>query len=251
VDAAESESGQTELEFYGYISEYSWYEDDITPAIFKEELYAKGKGGPVLMKINSPGGDVIAASVMRAILSDYPGEVTARVDGIAASAAVGVTIAARRVVIMDAAYMMIHDPSIVVFMAMLDIETLGRLRTELLNVKDGIIMAYQKKTGLTDIKLSRMMTEETWMSARQAVEYGFADEILAGGQNGGKKGGIDNLAFVNCLQTYANTPPEVLQAYQFMNIPEAMDSSEPLLTEDMQREAQDLRFRVHKILERS
>jgi hypothetical protein len=94
-----------------------------------------------------------------------------------------------------------------------------------------------------------MMTAETWMSARQAVAYGFADEVLAGGnkdEGGGMK--AENVAFVNCLRSYANVPPDVMQAYQFMNIPEAAEPSKPVLTEDMQREAQNLRSQVRQIL---
>ena len=60
-----------ELEMYGPISEYSWMDDEITPKKFKDDLYARGGGAPVTIKLNSPGGDVFAASVINAILSDY------------------------------------------------------------------------------------------------------------------------------------------------------------------------------------
>jgi len=93
VNEAESESGQAELELYGVLSEFSWFDDDITPKKFKDDLYKYGKGGPVLLKINSPGGDVIAASVMRTIMTESPGEITARVDGLAASLEAGMRAA--------------------------------------------------------------------------------------------------------------------------------------------------------------
>jgi ATP-dependent Clp protease protease subunit len=210
VDAAESDSKQTELELNGVISEFSWLGNEITPNLFKEQLYASGKGGPVLMKINSPGGDMIAASRMRAILTDYPGEVTARVDGMAASAAVAVVMAAKKVQMMDSAYMMIHDPAVMVIMAQLDIQTLGDLRDDLKSIKDGIVHVYAARTGMEEDKVSRMMTAETWMSAREAVDYGFADEIITGGQ---KKAAatMTNLAFVNALQNYVNVPPDLLK----------------------------------------
>jgi len=246
VDAAESESGQAELELDGVISEYSWFEDDITPKMFKDELYAIGQGGPVLLKVNSPGGDVIAASVMRSILSEYPGEITARVIGMAASAAVAVTTAAKTVQILDTAYMMIHDPAVVVFLAMLDIETLGKLRDDLKNIKDGLVPTYAARTGLSEDKISRMMADETWMSARQAVEYGFADQVIEGGQ-----AAIQNkVAFVNCLRNYAHVPPALLQADPPENIPPAADSSQPAAADETEREAQTLRERVRQILEK-
>ena len=202
------DTDQPEMELNGVISEYSWFEDDITPKKFKDDLYKFGRGGPITMKINSPGGDVIAASMMRAIMSEYPGEITAQIEGMAASAAVIVSISASKVRIMDSAYMMIHDPAVMVFLAMLDIETLGQLHDSLKSIKAGIVPAYAQKTGLSEERISNMMRKETWMSAREAVDYHFADEIIAGGQQ--PKTSIQNVAFVNVIQTYANVPPGLL-----------------------------------------
>lgn len=245
VDSQSSESGLTELELNGVISEFSWLGDEVTPKMFKDDLYRVGKGGPVMLKINSPGGDVIAASQMRAILTDYPGPVTARVDGIAASAAVIVAIAASRVKMMDSAFMMIHDPAVVVFLAQFDIETLGKLRDHLKSIKDGILPAYAERTGLSEDKLSRMMANETWMSAREAVELGFADEVISGGQ---KKQEAQNVAFVNCLSNYAHVPPAVMQSLTQEPQPVA-ESSDPGAAE-IQRKAQSLRERVNQILQK-
>jgi ATP-dependent Clp protease protease subunit len=210
VNAAESQSGQAEMELYGVISEYSWLGDEISPQKFKDDLYSFGQGGPVLLKIDSPGGDVIAASVMRAIMTEYPGEITTRVDGLAASAAVIVAIAGKTVKMMDTAYMMIHDPAVVVFMASLDIETLGNLRDDLKSIKDGIVPAYAARTGLPEEKIARMMTAQTWMSAREAKENGFVDEIITGGQKPAAQ--FQNVAYVNALQSYVNVPPGLFPA---------------------------------------
>lgn len=241
-DAAESGSGQVELELYGVLSEYSWLDDDITPKRFKDQLWNIGQGGPVLLKINSPGGDVIAASVMRAIMSEYPGEITARVDGLAASAAVVVTMAAKHVSILDTAYMMIHDPAVVVFLAALDIETLGKLHKNLKSIKDGIVPVYSARTGLTEDRISRMMADETWMSARQAVDFGFADEVLGGGQKESAVG------YVNVLRNYAHVPPELLRvAPPIEDILPALAASDPE-ADRIEHEAQTLRERVSQIL---
>lgn len=248
VDAAASDSGQAEMELYGVLSEYSWFEDEITPKKFKEDLYAIGKGGPLLLKIDSPGGDVIAASVMRSIMAEYPGEITARVDGLAASAAVVVTMAAKTVQMRDTAYMMIHDPFVAVFMACLDIETLGKLRDDLKAIKDGIVATYAQETGLGEEKVARMMADETWMSARQAVDYGFADMVLTGG-NAPNSDHASNVAFVNILQSYAHVPPALMQALKPVVIPTAEPSSS-IAADDTVREAQTLRDRVNQILKK-
>jgi ATP-dependent Clp protease protease subunit len=197
-----------EMEIDGVISEYSWYEDDITPKLFKDQLYKNGNGGPVLMKLSSPGGDVIAAAKIRDIMTAYPGDITVQVNGMAASAAVMVAISGKSLQITDASYMMIHDPAVVVFLAMLDIETLSSLHDSLQSIKDGIIPAYATKTGLSETRISNMMTKETWMSAREAVDLGFANEVITGGQS--SKQQITNLAYVNCLNSFSNLPQGVI-----------------------------------------
>ena len=73
------------LEFYGTIAEEPWFDDDITPKMFREELFA-GKG-PITIWINSPGGDCNAASQIYTALMDYKDDVTVKIDGMAASAA--------------------------------------------------------------------------------------------------------------------------------------------------------------------
>lgn len=202
-----TETGEDpELEFYGYISEYSWFEDDITPKKFKDDLYALGNGGPITVRLNSGGGDPIAASMIRSIMTDYPGPITVRIDGLAASAAVAVAMAGKKVRIMDTAYMMIHDPAYTFFLATLDIETLGSLYNEAVSIKKGLIDTYAAKTGLKVEKLAKMMSDTTWMSASEAVEYGFANEIIEGGQ----APGASNMAIVNSLRNYMNVPAALL-----------------------------------------
>ena len=92
----ENQSAERVLEFYGTIAEESWFDDDITPAMFKEELFSGS--GPVIVWINSPGGDCIAASQIYAMLMDYPFDVTVKIDGLAASAASVIAMAGDKVV---------------------------------------------------------------------------------------------------------------------------------------------------------
>jgi ATP-dependent Clp protease protease subunit len=240
---------EPEMELYGYISEYSWWEDDITPKMFKDDLYRVGKGGPITIRINSYGGDVVAASMMSTILRDYPGRKTMQIDAIAASAATVVAVAGDVVRIQDTAYFMIHDPLVVFFLAALNIEDLERLSQSLQAVKEGIINAYEGKTGLGRTRLSRLMTDETWMDAQKAMDLGFVDEII-----GDPKGAslaplqpLQNAAVVNTLRNYAKVPPEVLAVLTKAN-PEEGASLAPLLTDNQERDAQELRERINQIL---
>ncbi|GEM_PF-1195752 len=204
-DAAET-GGDPELEFYGVISEWSWLDDEVTPKKFKDQLYKTGKGGPITVRMDSPGGDPVAASTISSIISSYPGKVTMQIDGEAASAAVLVALAASHIRIQDTAYMMIHDPAVIVWMAALNIETLGRLRDALKSIKQGLMSSYAARTGLSVERLSRMMTNTTWMSAQEAVEFGFADEVVKGGQERPAR------QFENILRNYANVPAALLNA---------------------------------------
>lgn len=207
-DAAQSESGEPELEFYGFISEYSWFEDDITPRLFKDDLYKNGKGGPVTIRMNSGGGEVVAASVIRSILVDYPGQVTVRIDGLAASAATFVALAGDRILMQDTAYFMIHDPSALAWGTIEDIkQVLDLLKT----IKGGMVDAYQAKTQLGAEKLARMMTDETWMSANEAKTYGFIDEVITTKTKVFPGAPAAKAAITNALRNYNHVPEGLLE----------------------------------------
>ena len=172
---AASESGEAVrvLELNGTIAEDSWFDDDITPKMFRDELFAGT--GDVVIWINSPGGDCIAASQIYTMLMDYNGNVTVKIDGIAASAASVIAMAGTKVLMAPTALMMIHNPATFAFG---DHEDMRRAIEMLDEVKESIINAYEIKTGLSRAKLSHLMENETWMNANKAVELGFADGIL-------------------------------------------------------------------------
>ena len=97
------------LELYGTIAEESWWDDDVTPQMFRDELFAGS--GPVTIWINSPGGDCVAASQIYTMLMDYKGDITVKIDGVAASAASVIAMAGTKVLMAPTALMMIHNPA--------------------------------------------------------------------------------------------------------------------------------------------
>lgn len=200
-----AEGAEPEMELYGFISEFSWWEDEITPQKFKDDMNKYGKGGPITIRMNSHGGDVIAASIMNAIIRDYPGRVTVQVDGLAASAATVVAVAGDVLKIQETAYFMIHDPLAVFFMAMFNIDELTRMVESMKAVKEGIVNVYETKTGLSRTRLSKLMSDETWMDAQKAMDLGFVDEIIRGGEP--KQIEVpENAAVVNALRKFVNLP---------------------------------------------
>ncbi|MEE0432311.1 MAG: head maturation protease, ClpP-related [Dorea longicatena] len=157
----------------GMISDETWYGDEVTPQLFKDELNAGN--GNITVWINSPGGDVFAAAQIYNMLRDYKGSVTVKIDGIAASAASVIAMAGDKVCVSPVAMMMIHNPAT---MAMGEAKDMQKAIDMLNEVKESILNAYEFKTGLTRARLSHMMDDETWFNAKKAVELGFADKIL-------------------------------------------------------------------------
>lgn len=162
------------LELSGTIAEDSWFDDDVTPQIFKNEL--NSGAGDITVWINSPGGDCVAAAQIYNMLSNYKGKVTVKIDGIAASAASVIAMAGDTVLVSPVSMLMIHNPAT---MAWGDHAEMQKAMDMLSEVKESIINAYVLKTGLSRPKLSHLMDAETWMDANKAVELGFADDIMA------------------------------------------------------------------------
>lgn len=141
--------------------------------MFRDELFA-GKGH-VTIFLNSPGGDCIAASQIYTMLMDYTGDVTIKIDGIAASAASVIAMAGTKVLMSPTALMMIHNPMTMAYGNHAEMEKAIEMLDE---VKESIINAYEIKTGMSRARLSHLMDAETWMNAAKAIELGFADDIL-------------------------------------------------------------------------
>ena len=173
LNQANEEVAERVLELHGTIAEESWFDDDVTPQLFKDELNAGS--GDITVWINSPGGDCVAAAQIYNMLTQYQGNVTVKIDGIAASAASVIAMAGNTVLMSPVSMMMIHNPATVAFGDHAEMQKAIDMLTE---VKESIINAYVIKTGLSRSKLSHLMDSETWMDANKAVELGFADDII-------------------------------------------------------------------------
>lgn len=157
----------------GEISDETWYGDEVTPSLFKQEL--ESGDGNITLWINSPGGDVFAAAQIYNMLMDYPHDVTVKIDALAASAASVIAMAGTKVLMSPVAMMMVHNLATI---AIGDSEEMQRAIDMLAEVKESIMNAYEIKSGLSRHKISQLMDAETWMNAKEAVKLGFADEIL-------------------------------------------------------------------------
>ncbi len=167
------DGGGRVLRLEGPIDSDNFWGDEITPAMFREDLEAEE--GDVTVWINSPGGNVFAAAEIYTMLRDYAGSVTVKIASIAASAASVVAMAGDRVQMSPTALLMIHDPSTI---AMGNTKDMEKAIETLNEVKEAIVNAYAAKTGIRRSKIAELMSNETWMNARKAMELGFCDEIL-------------------------------------------------------------------------
>jgi ATP-dependent Clp protease protease subunit len=157
----------------GYIAQESWFDDEVSPREFKNEL--ERASGDITVWINSPGGDFFAASQIYTMLKEYKGQVTVKIDGIAASAAAVIAMAGDKVLMSPTAMLMIHNPTTIVWGEETDMQRGIEMLSE---VKEAIINAFELKTNLPRKQIAKMMNAETWFSAGRALELGFADEIM-------------------------------------------------------------------------
>ena len=161
------------LRLEGPIDTETWWGDEVTPGYFREELEAHP--GDIVVYINSPGGDVIAATMIYTMLMEHKGNVTVKIEGLAASAASIVAMAGTSVLMAPTAYMMIHNASSI---ALGNKHEMAHEAAVLDEIDRGIRDAYHIKTGIRDGRLSEMMDDETWMSARTCIDLGFADGYI-------------------------------------------------------------------------
>ena len=187
----DSDTGERTLVLNGQIAEDSWFGDEVTPAIFRDELM-KGEGN-ITVWINSPGGDVFAAAQIYNMLMDYKGSVTVRIDGLAASAASVIAMAGTTVEMSPVGMLMIHNPSTAVIGNTKEMQAAIQMLDE---VKESILNAYELKTGQPRQQLSDLMDAESWMNAKKAVELGFADKILFANEDEEKQSeGVEAMLF--------------------------------------------------------
>jgi len=135
---------------------------------------AAANAAEVIVAVNSPGGDVFDAFAIYNALRRYAGRVTARVDGVAASAASLVAMAGDRIVMPENAMLMIHNPWTVAAGSAADLRATADMMDK---ARDGILAAYRSKSGQSDEEIVAMMDAETWLTALEAQALGFCDVI--------------------------------------------------------------------------
>ncbi|MBP2655882.1 MAG: clpP1 [Firmicutes bacterium] len=226
----EVDSENADLLLYGEISDATWWGDEVTPAQFASDLAALD-GKNVNVRINSPGGDVFAAHAILSQLNSYSGDVTVYVDGLAASAAT-IIMMAGKVIMPCNSMVMIHNPA-VGLVGYYSADDMMKMAGDLEIVKQSIMAAYKTKCKLDDKKLSKLMNEETWMTAETAKQYGFADEVT--GSSDAVNMVMDgSFLVVNSVKHDVSRLKNTGQLKQLINmVPPRMENREPKEEKEM------------------
>tara|TARA_R110002096_G_scaffold111202_6_gene242840 strand:+ start:6784 stop:7827 length:1044 start_codon:yes stop_codon:yes gene_type:complete len=158
------------------------------------------KGKDIVVHINSAGGDVFQGQAIYTALKNYSGKVTVKIEGLAASMATIIALAADKVEMTSNSLFMIHSPMGSVFG---NKATMRKQVNALEKVESAMLSVYKAKTNISEEEIEQMMASETWLSAHEALELGFVDEIL---------GAVKVVAQYN-LSGYQNkTSEEILEA---------------------------------------
>lgn len=195
-----------EIRVYGEICKWAWEEFGETSAVtFTKELSILKNVKKINLRVNSPGGDVYEALAIYNELKRFSNEneieVVAYIDGLAASAASFLILAAKKVIMGIGTTVMIHNPS--VFLGRIGSDEMRKTADYLDKVRDNILDIYMTKCKLTREEILNYMNAEKWFNANEAVEVGFADEIITYSQEV-VENNIRELATSNCIEFFKN-----------------------------------------------
>lgn len=167
-----------EVRIYGDICKYPWEEIGETSSVtFSKQLATLRDVKKLELKINSPGGDVFEAVAMYHEIKRFAQgkEVTAYIDGMAASAATLLTLAADKTIMGKGCYFMIHNP--LMYMGYANVEEMNEAIEHLNKTKENLLDLYVEKCKLSREEIAEKMDKTTWYTAEEALQAGFIDEI--------------------------------------------------------------------------
>jgi ATP-dependent Clp endopeptidase proteolytic subunit ClpP len=169
----ENKADKAEVWIYEQIGEDFWSGGGTTAKSFQAEL-SKIKASQIDLHINCPGGEVFDGITIYNLIKQHPANVTTYIDGLAASIASVIALAGNQVKMADNALFMIHNAW---GMTAGDSKEMRKMADTLDKVNGSISMAYKDKTGMDDEKIAELMDAETWLSAQEAKNFGFVDEV--------------------------------------------------------------------------
>jgi len=164
-----------ELMIYGDIGSYEGWNDVVAKQFVNELKTITAK--KITVNINSVGGEVFAGLAIYNSLKAHNAEITVKVDGLAASIASIVAMAGDTVIMPESSMMMIHNPWTI---AAGNSNDFRKMADDLDKMRDSLVTIYKSKTGLDEAKIIELLNDETWLTANEAKDLGFADTVETG-----------------------------------------------------------------------
>lgn len=174
-----SDDSVGEIWIHGDITDEQWFDTDVTPKYIRDAINDIGPVATLNIRVNSYGGSVIAGNAIISILDSYKRKngtkIHAYIEGIAASMGSGIPMVADYIYMASNAMFMIHKPY---GAAVGNSDDMAKEEMILEKVEDTLIANYMRHFKGTEDELRQMMADETWLTADEALEYGFCDEII-------------------------------------------------------------------------
>jgi ATP-dependent Clp endopeptidase proteolytic subunit ClpP len=171
-----AEGGVGEIIIYDVIGKSYWDDDAVSAEKFNADLKALGDVSKIKLRVNSPGGDVMDGVAIHNMLKNHKADVEAHIDGIAASAASYVVMAADKIIAPANTFMLIHEPHGIAFGTKADME---RVAADLGRMTDSFTATYSSRSGQSAEAVGKLMAEDRLMTATEAKELGYVDEVTA------------------------------------------------------------------------
>lgn len=174
-------SGQEgDLWLYGDIVDDAWYDSEVSPKIIKDALDEMGPVSTLNLRINSYGGSCVAGNTIVNLIDNYKRKTGARaiayIDGIAASMGSGIAMAADYIYMAENAIFMVHKPFSI---AIGNADDMAHEKEVLDKVEDTLVSNYMRHFNGTEDEMRQLMADESWLTADEALTYGFCDEVVA------------------------------------------------------------------------
>lgn len=172
---------EADIYIFGEITSFKWDESDTTASSFQKDLKELGDVKKINLHVNSPGGSVFEGIAIGNMLKQHKAYVTAYVDALAASIASVIVVSCDKVIMPENSMMMIHNPW---SFAIGNANELRKQADDLDRIAESSVVTYLAKAGdkLTEEKIKKIMDEETWLSAREAFDYGLCDIVESSNQ---------------------------------------------------------------------
>ena len=169
-----------DLYIYGDITSYGWNDSDVSAYSFKEDLEELKNVSEINVHINSYGGETVQGLAIYNLLKQHSANINVYVDGVACSSASIIAMAGDKVYMPKSSLMMIHNCWTY---ASGNAKELRKQADDMDKMAVAYVSAYMTKVNITEEKLKRLLDEESWLTAEECIEMGFADEIIEDEEN--------------------------------------------------------------------